>query len=103
MSNASAENQEIVVGPRPWTPQERFLLERILAGQDANLEHQADNVVRPEILRTILAREPYRTETPSGLIRILHISIEEEFVLENARLLHGLEFVSCRFRKEVRF
>ena len=99
--------------PTDWTKAERWVWERITAGEPANfnsrvrdteaLKPQTDKGwgeerrVRAKFLQTILTQREFVEATPFGGVRILGALIDDEPVnLEHARLQHELWLESSR-------
>ena len=79
----SLEKPCSVPADRSWTPQEKFVWERVCVGEDADFNEAAgyggqldptkpegwaqNRVLRPKFLQTILFKDPYRSATAAPL------------------------------------
>ncbi|HIJ75585.1 MAG TPA: hypothetical protein HPP81_02610 [Deltaproteobacteria bacterium] len=85
-----------------WSPQEKWVWERVCVGEDADFkEWPNSNVLRPEFLKTILLREPYRSALTYKGARIVGASFVEPVDLSDAALTQGLCLLGCTFLKDV--
>ena len=114
---ASLEEPCSVSADPSWTPQEKFVWERVCAGEDADFNAapgyggQLDptkpegwpqnRVLRPKFLETILFKDPYRSALTRNGVNIVGARFTETINLENAELEHPFGLQDSLLEKDV--
>jgi hypothetical protein len=104
-----------IPAPEDWTQQEKFVWERVAAGEVAdfnsmdgyggNLDPRTaedwpeNRVLRPAFLETILLKEPYRSNLTRRGVTIFGGRFSELIELEGAELQHRLVLGGCLLEK----
>ena len=113
----SLEKPCSVPADRSWTPQEKFVWERVCVGEDADFNEAAgyggqldptkpegwaqNRVLRPKFLQAILFKDPYRSALTRKGVVISGARFTEALDLENAELEHPLELDDSLLEKDV--
>ena len=103
----------LVAADKQWTPQEKFVWQRVCIGKDANFNETpgygddldprrpeglpASRILRSSFLETILLKSEYRQALTRHGVRIVGARFAEVVVLEQANLGHFLALVACLF------
>src|SRR5690348_11136544 len=114
---ASLDESCSVSADSRWTPQEKFVWERVCVGDVANFNAapdyggaldpkkpagwQQNRILRPAFLRMILFKEPYRRVLTRRGVLIRGARFTEAIDLENAELEHPLELGDSLLEKGV--
>jgi uncharacterized protein YjbI with pentapeptide repeats len=114
---ASLEKPCSVSADPSWTPQEKFVWERVCAGEDADFnaapgygghldptkpeDWPQNRVLRPKFLEMILFKEPYRSALTRKGVVIVGARFTEAIDLENAELEHPFGLQDSRLEKDV--
>jgi hypothetical protein len=114
---ASLDEPCSVSANQRWTPQEKFVWERICAGKDADFNSAPDpdyggnldpkkpdgwpkkRVLRPDFLQTILLKDPYRRALTQRGVIINGARFIDAIDLENAELQHPLTLSTSLIEK----
>jgi len=85
-----------------WSPQGKWVWESVCAGKTADFKEWPKScVLRPEFLKTILLREPYRSALTYKGARIQGARFVEPVDLSDATLIQCMSLVDCTFLKDV--
>jgi hypothetical protein len=117
--SASVDAKCSVPSDEHWTPQEKFVWERICIGNIADFNKEPpygghldprmaaglpeSRVIRPTFLETILLEEKYRRAIKRHGVRIFGGRFTEKIDLQNAELQNGLWLQRCLLEKGVDF